>query len=475
MKLKNSILFPIIYVFLLIFLAVSVFIVEKTYRLNYEKEVRRLSKTHYDSLLQILFYMEISDSNQLNNLFDNWEIRDLDQGLWFVLVEDRSRTPVVNISDYSLNIETIVNSNIGKRLGYNGVNHQQYVNDVDIDNRKFLGISEYIRIPNLGTSPYRFYIIKDITDLIEEKESLYYLFLIIGLIASILFIVIISFILCDITKPVKYLADATTSFKSGELKPLPEDKFNVKELHTLCQNFNNMMYIINKQMNVLKEENQKKEFFINSLTHELNTPLTSIIGHSELILSALLNENKKTESLLFISSEGRRMKSIIDQLFKMIVDREFNSEVVNSDILLNNIVFVWEKKAVESNVKIKKTGKGFNIIGNSELLNVAIGNFLYNGIKASPRAGTVNIRQNREERSISIIDSGDGICSENIENIKKPFYRGIKSDSVRGLGLGVSIADEILNRHGYDFKIIQNMNSGLEIKILFKDGSLCKR
>lgn len=461
MKLRNNILFPIIYVFVLLFTLTSLFIVETTHNRFLKLEINRINNLSKSSTQQLIFSLEYSKENVLRDLFRSWNNQYTAQKIWFTLFSEIDELVITTIPSFDKDkLFSLINSNNG--------NHTTTFNIQKNGDSVFLISDKYINLPDSDGDYNRLIVIEEITSIFQNRTNFYTLFGIMGVSVIFLFLIISRFLLSEVLKPLKTLTKATIDLEHGHFNSLSEEPYPAEELLVLCKNFNRMAHIIKNQMKSLEEENNKKQYFINTLTHELNTPLTSIIGHSDLILSANLPIKKQTDSLLFIYEEGKRIRNMIDQLFMLVVDQTLEKSTFTSIRLIRETMNIWDSEARKNNVSIVLDGDDFTVEGNLELLKVAIGNFIHNGIKAASPQGTVYIRQNKDEQSLYISDTGRGVKTDLLNQINIPYYRDMSTDRERGLGLGVSIADEILKKHGFSFNLTQNPDCGLEILIYLK-------
>ncbi|MCP4180520.1 MAG: HAMP domain-containing histidine kinase [bacterium] len=458
MKLKYRILFPVISVYIILYAISSFFIIETSHKRFLKNEITRITNLSSNSSQQILHSLELGKIKLLQELFDRWKSHYSSQNISFILLSDRQKPVFYTIE----RPEDFYSKEDDDSISWNSKHY--------IDKKKdnvYLISEEYITIPDFGFSKYKLIIVENITQLYKNRTRLFFILSIIGIGVVVLFLIFTGIILNDILKPLKDLTLAATSLKEGTYSALPKNPLLSDELVILCESFNNMALQIENQMKLLKDENKKKQHFINSLTHELNTPLTSIIGHADLILSTVMSKENQIESLLTIFDEGKRMRSMIDQLFLLIMDQTLKTVECSSDGLLLDIKNIWDFEAQKRGVKIQTEGESFQIIGNKDLLHVAIGNFIHNGIKAAGASGSVFIKQSRVNRTISISDTGSGVSEKTLSSINTPFYRGDEVHSDRGLGLGISIADEILKQHGFMLELIQKPMAGLEVTIFF--------
>ncbi|MDV4151740.1 HAMP domain-containing sensor histidine kinase [Clostridium sp. AL.422] len=341
----------------------------------------------------------------------------------------------------------------------------------DINSRKLLFISSRIRINNLE---YKIVLTKDITFISEERLSNYKLFLILTSIVTVLLAIGMYIISRFITNPIKNLIEVSNSIKSGEYnkraKYSEDDEFGI-----LADNFNSMMQVIEEKIDELEENSNEKQRFIDNLTHEMKTPITSIVGYSELLQKSNISEEIKFKSLQYISSQAKRLEKLSSTLVKLILIK--NNEAEKSRFLIKETVL----RSI-SDLRYKIDSKEINIDVNmdynyvfceKQLIEVLLSNLLDNAIKASENGKKIRVygeSLKNGEYELKIIDEGIGISKENLKKVKEPFYMVDKSRGVskNNIGLGLSICNEICIRNNIKLEIYSEENNGTKVVLTFK-------
>lgn len=209
-------------------------------------------------------------------------------------------------------------------------------------------------------------------------------------------------------------------------------------------------------MSRVKELEQRKDDFISMASHELKTPLTSVIGYADLLQKMLEKENRGKESL-YLS----KMQTQIMKLSKLVADLldiskvqgnkiVLTQEIVDVDELVQEVVETIQHITPQHQIIIDGTAQR-KIQGDRDRLGQVLINLLTNAIKYSAQAEKVIVRvgQTNEQVVISVQDFGIGIPKQHQEKIFERFYR-VYSDKDRkfpGLGIGLYIAHEIITRH----------------------------
>jgi signal transduction histidine kinase len=191
------------------------------------------------------------------------------------------------------------------------------------------------------------------------------------------------------------------------------------------------------------------------VSHELKTPLTSIIGFSKTLLSLELPNDQRTKYLKIIESEGKRLAQLIEQYLDIskIEAGKFHLSLGGVDMLsLVSDVVNQQKMRSDHAIELVIPAVAPPIRADGEQLRRVILNLLDNACKYSPFGAKVDITVTERVDGIvvSVRDRGPGIKKEDLGNIFEKFYRA--SDKIteltRGSGLGLAISKGIVDAHG---------------------------
>ena len=205
-----------------------------------------------------------------------------------------------------------------------------------------------------------------------------------------------------------------------------------------------------------KQAEHKKDEFISIASHELKTPLTSVKGYIQL-LQRSLNRDDKTMAQNHLEKASIQL----EKLNELIVDlldiskiesgkMKFNMKSFCADNMVNNAIEMLQHS--NPDFKITKLGKtDVMIFGDEMRLEQVVINFITNAIKYAPGTNQVNVTINIKDEKLylAVKDFGIGISKEQQHKIFDKFYR-VEENSNRfnGLGIGLYICSEIINRHG---------------------------
>lgn len=217
-------------------------------------------------------------------------------------------------------------------------------------------------------------------------------------------------------------------------------------------------------------EKTKKDFFQNA-SHELKSPLTSIIGYQQLITQGIVDDPEQinTYSLKTIKEANRMNDIIIDMLNLAELEQDYQTkkETFSLKKLILEIIDALDRRIKEKNIALELNLLDFDIKGDVKLLDELIRNLIDNAIKYNKEDGKISIILNKEKLIIS--DTGIGISKDNQKRVFERFYRVDKgrSKSVGGTGLGLAIVKHICEIYNYKIKMSSCLNEGTTIEIIF--------
>lgn len=263
-------------------------------------------------------------------------------------------------------------------------------------------------------------------------------------------------------------------------------KFDIKERNMDIE-INVIPILNNKNISALikfedvtdirKVEIEKQDFFINA-SHELKTPLTSILGYSELLINMSAkdkNENKKTDFIKRINAEALRMKELVLNMLTLSRMEANWQETIDEKIDLKDIILnVFESNKIKSqkrNINIELDIESAIIIANKEKITEVVNNLVDNAIKYTDDGGEIKIilKNNKDKAIFTVKDNGCGIESKYLNRIFERFFR-VKNEKylkVQGTGLGLTIVKNICAHYNADIYINSEENKGTEISVVF--------
>lgn len=220
-------------------------------------------------------------------------------------------------------------------------------------------------------------------------------------------------------------------------------------------------------------EDAKKDFFANA-SHELKSPLTSIIGYTEMIKNGFLQEpNEIQEAEDRILSESKRMNEIVKEMLDLSrLESEQLSKSIESLSLTDSIrmnLGLFDKEISDSNLHIDILGDDFKVSMDKEDLNLLVKNLIENAVRYNKKDGSIKIVLDSEKRTLAITDSGIGIPKEDLNRIFERFFRVDKARSRKlgGTGLGLSIVKHICLNYYISIHVDSLLGVGSTFTLMF--------
>jgi signal transduction histidine kinase len=294
------------------------------------------------------------------------------------------------------------------------------------------------------------------------------------LVLSMAAAVALLLIVVVLTRPIAVLRKYTSRFSRGE--------YNIRlaisghdELAELGHDFNAMAEAVEKNILSLRQMNEERTRFIDNLTHEIRSPLTSIIGFADLMRQAPeLSREERVRQSEYIYKEGRHLQNISRLLMELTLlgQADFELEAVDLFDLLEETSLLSEPvmKKYQTILELENEHGFVNV--NLELFRSLLSNLIENAGKASQPGDTIILRGKAVPSGgmrLTVQDSGCGIPKEELKKIRQPFYvlDKARTRSSGGAGLGLALCDEIARIHGSELIIESEIGRGTAVSLLF--------
>ena len=220
-------------------------------------------------------------------------------------------------------------------------------------------------------------------------------------------------------------------------------------------------------------ERTRREFSAN-VSHELKTPLQSIIGSAELMENNLVKEEDMPRFVGHIRKEAERLVNLVEDIIRLSwldENRDMETELVSLKDIAAETKEALENTANEKNVTINISGEDIKLHGVRSLLYEIVYNLCENGIKYNKEGGKVDITLSKEAgKDILVVeDTGIGIKEDQQSRIFERFYRVDKSRSKEtgGTGLGLSIVKHAAMYHNADVTLESTEGQGSKFTVMF--------
>lgn len=250
----------------------------------------------------------------------------------------------------------------------------------------------------------------------------------------------------SIIQPVQQVSNAARKIALGnmdtDLSTTGDD-----EISELCHSINYMA-------SELKNADTIKNDFISSVSHELRTPLTAIRGWGETIKMSIGNDDEIVRrGTDIVLGEADRLSGLVEELldFSRMQSGKLslNMSEINIVNVLEEAVYMYKETAKQQNIHLTyvQTADKANVIADQNRIKQVFINVIDNAIKYSKAGGSVTVGAVKEDGCvrITVSDTGVGINPKDIDHVKEKFYKANKN--VRGSGIGLAMADEIVKEH----------------------------
>lgn len=302
------------------------------------------------------------------------------------------------------------------------------------------------------------------------------------MIPTLVWFVVLVFLLCMaftyvgtefIISPVKRIAkDAALNLKVDtkytELKPI------VELLNKRNEEVGRQMRELSEEKELVVRAQKSKNDFIANITHEMNTPLTSIRGYSELIQNGVFTEEETRQAAEILVKQSERLTKLIARIINY-------NELDNDDLpsyevdlskstkeVLETLAPSLKKKNIELITEIESN---VTVQSRQERINEILGNLLRNSIRYNKENGRLMVAVKRFGMGSQLIieDTGIGIAEENLERIFDRFFTVDKSHNGQGggFGLGLAVVKKICKRAGWEIRVESKLGEGTRFTINF--------
>jgi signal transduction histidine kinase len=229
------------------------------------------------------------------------------------------------------------------------------------------------------------------------------------------------------------------------------------ELEELILTFNALLDRIESAFNAQKR-------FVQHASHEIKTPLTTIMGEAELALVRDRHADEYKRTLTVVVSETERLVNITQGLLTLARFEEgyYNSELENVGLrtIVTNALSSFRGRYPHRQLTFDGAFMETAAYGNVQLLQIAISNLIDNALKYSEKDVSVELVSGVSDIMVRIRDHGIGIPESDLQKVKSPMYRATNVQAIPGAGLGLSLVQRIAEFHKGKLVIESEVNVG---------------
>ena len=278
-----------------------------------------------------------------------------------------------------------------------------------------------------------------------------------------------------LTRPLGTLSRASRELARGNLSYRAPVRSH-DEVGQLAADFNRMAGQLEQNVNRIQESMALQERFMADFSHEMKTPMTSIIGYADLLRSQVLSPDEQMDAANYIFSEGKRLEALGLKLLDMLsLDRSKLQLVPASPAdlvagLLEHLKRVYAQNGIALQYR---TAEGTCFL-EPDLFKTLLVNLMDNARKALDNGGYIYVWQEMlpDGCRVRVLDNGRGIPPEALAHLTEAFYRVDKSRSRAqgGAGLGLSLCNEIVQLHKGTMQFESRVGNGTVVTVELKGG-----
>lgn len=263
-----------------------------------------------------------------------------------------------------------------------------------------------------------------------------------------------------LVKPIKKLTSATKKIAEGDF----EVRLDIKqggEIGTLAESFENMAYDLQQL------EQMRKEFVAN-VSHEVQSPLTSISGYATALKQMNIKDEDRERYLNIIIDEAKRMSKMSDSLLKLSLleaqSQQLQLTSFSLDEQIRRVIVALQPSWSAANIQFDLHLQHITIRADFDLLSQVWTNIISNSIKFSEQESWITVQLEQEGNSaiVRISDTGIGISPEDQKRIFERFFKADRSHSRKyaGSGMGLAIVKKIVSLHQGEITVESTAGEG---------------
>lgn len=432
----------------------AVYSLEQTIE-NYEQQVRATSYALGQEMSdnELLTYSEATRKSFINYLLKKYGSNK------YIMIKEGQI--VCNLTDFEL-----VEKDSG-RWSSDDVTHVIQ----NLEGARILIMGRNIKVEPSGD--YQLLMVSDISSMYEDIAKQALLFIGIYLAVALTAAMAVSVMVRRTLRPLKRLQRAAAGISRGEL----DRRVRVEsrdELGMVGTAFNQMAEQVENQVRELEDVSERRKQLLGSLTHELKTPMTSIIGYSDTLLHVKISEDQQKKALVHINSECKRLERLSGKLMNLI--GMYDNETVAMEYY--PVQKLFKRVEVLEGYHLKEKGMYLvmscsmgELLMDVDLMESLMVNLIDNAMKACKEGDTIDVIAVGNQ--IVVRDCGKGIPADEIPKITEAFYMVDKSRSKKagGIGLGLALCKQIAYLHNARLQIESTEGVGTSIHVIFDDNS----
>lgn len=342
---------------------------------------------------------------------------------------------------------------------------------IDENEMRYMIVSSKITV---GTMKFTIVNVYDLKNVYGERDRQLQSFIRLDIFIVVIAIIAVFILSLCLTRPIKKLNIVSMEIANGAY----EQRTHIKskdEIGELATSFNAMADAIEEKIKELEVEISNRESFISNFSHEMKTPMTSIMGYARLLTNLKCKDVDRLMYAERINRECKRLESLSRKMLKLMEIDEEPEEFSTLETL-----WIGEELKVICNpimgqVNLHVEIEPSRVKADSILLLDLLKNLVDNARKACKENGMVHVYGLRLDKGylFKVVDNGCGIPKEELSRIMEPFYMVDKSRARKqgGSGLGLALCKKICLYHHSELKVESKMGIGTTMSFVIEVSS----
>ncbi|GEM44490.1 sensor histidine kinase [Deinococcus cellulosilyticus] len=254
-----------------------------------------------------------------------------------------------------------------------------------------------------------------------------------------------------LSRPIEALSKVARSIAAGNLKTRVEPQ-GPRELQDLARDINTISENLSRSMQQLQDALDHQKDFLQSISHDLRTPLSHILAFSE-DLSHRLEQEAHLKKARIIHREALALGRMVDDLFDLLRFEHpgfrLQLQAVQLDTVVTSCALSFAKQAQEKGIRLfVLPAEPLLVQADPDRLRQVLSNLINNALQHTPEGGNISLTVQRKDgqAEVQVQDTGSGISPEHLPHVFERFYRAEASRAERHAGLGLTISRELIQR-----------------------------
>ena len=316
----------------------------------------------------------------------------------------------------------------------------------------------------------------DLKDIERQTHLLWYVYMLMVLVMALTSGLVLNRVANRLAKPINQLSLGAKQIAKGQYGKQVLIQSHNQELQQLADSFNHMSLMVEKNIQEVTRQANQRDLFVANFTHEMKTPMTSIIGYARMLDIYDLDSEEGHQAAKAIYHEAKRLENLSQQLLNLYLyqNENFEMQTLSLRTLEEQLRISLDPLSAKYDVAYQCTFAEGTIIGNMPLLLSLLCNLADNAMKASQPGQVILLSSEKRDDMMRfyVKDEGRGIQPEHLPYLTEAFYREDKARSRNqgGAGLGLTLCEDICQIHGTTLTFESEVGQGTLVYFDLKGG-----